>query len=108
VTKSRIVQAVREAKGQQEAQLIDHLKKGEMGERAQELLAGSGWLPEPWRTPSRNLTVSALTHETSSSAPIKSPGEESASSGYERAMADIRRSAEDACAEAEPHAVAAE
>ena len=30
---------------------IDHLKKGEMAERAQELLAGSGWLPEPLRTP---------------------------------------------------------
>ena len=51
VTKARILQAVREAKGEHAAQLIDHLKKGEMAERAQELLAGSGWLPEPLRTP---------------------------------------------------------
>src|SRR5215471_7261675 len=49
VTKARIIQAVREAKGEQAAQLIDHLKKGEMAERAQELLACSGWLPEPLR-----------------------------------------------------------
>jgi ParB family chromosome partitioning protein len=41
VTKARILQAVREARSEQAAQLIDHLKKGEMAERAQELLAGS-------------------------------------------------------------------
>ena len=34
VTKARILQAVREAKGEQAAQLIDHLKKGEMAEKA--------------------------------------------------------------------------
>ena len=51
VTKARILQAVREAKGDTAAQLIEHLKKNEMAERAQELLAGSGWLPEPLRTP---------------------------------------------------------
>ena len=51
VTKARILQAVREAKGEHAAQLIDHLKKGEMAEKAEALLAGSGWLPEPLRTP---------------------------------------------------------
>lgn len=51
VTKARILAAVREAKGEHAAQLIDHLKKGEMAERAEALLAGSGWLPEPLRTP---------------------------------------------------------
>jgi ParB family chromosome partitioning protein len=50
VTKARILQAVREACGEQQAQMIDHLKKGEMAERAQELLTGTGWLPEPLRT----------------------------------------------------------
>ena len=50
VTKARIVQAVREAKGDQAAQAIEPLKKGEMAEQAQDLLAGSGWLPEPLRT----------------------------------------------------------
>ena len=53
------VEAVREAKGEQAAQLIDHLKKGEMAERAQELLAGSGWLPEPLRTPGRAIGATA-------------------------------------------------
>jgi len=51
VTKARILQAVREAKGQQAAQLIDHLKKPEMAKEAERLLAGTGWLPEPLRTP---------------------------------------------------------
>ena len=51
VTKARIVQAVREAKGDQAAQALEPLKKGEMSERAQELLAGTSWLPEPLRTP---------------------------------------------------------
>ena len=55
VTKARILQAVREAKGEQAAQQLDHLKKGDMAERAQELLQGSGWLPEPLRTPNRPL-----------------------------------------------------
>ena len=50
VTKARIVQAVREAKGDQAAQALEPLKKGEMAEKAQELLAGAGWLPEPLRT----------------------------------------------------------
>ena len=59
VTKGRIVQAVREAKGDRPAQLIEHLKKGEMVEKAQALLAGSGWLPEPLRTPGRPVTSPA-------------------------------------------------
>jgi ParB family transcriptional regulator, chromosome partitioning protein len=50
VTKSRILEAVREGKGEREAQLIDHLKKGDMAKEAERLLAGSGWLPEPLRT----------------------------------------------------------
>jgi ParB family chromosome partitioning protein len=49
VTKSRILEAVREAKGEQSAQLIDHLKKGEMAKEAERLLDGTGWLPEPLR-----------------------------------------------------------
>ncbi len=49
VTKPRILEAVREAKGDQSAQLIDHLKKGEMAKEAERLLDGTGWLPEPLR-----------------------------------------------------------
>jgi len=37
---------VREAKGEGTAQLLDHLKKGEMASEAAQLLKGSGWLPE--------------------------------------------------------------
>ena len=51
VTKPRILEAVREAKGEQSAQLIDHLKKAEMAKEAERLLEGTGWLPEPLRTP---------------------------------------------------------
>jgi ParB family chromosome partitioning protein len=49
VTKSRILEAVREAKGEAAAQLIDHLKKGEMAKEAERLLADTRWLPEPLR-----------------------------------------------------------
>lgn len=35
--------------GESAAQLIDHLKMGEMATEAERLLAGSGWLPEPLR-----------------------------------------------------------
>lgn len=49
VTKSRILEAVREAKGEEIAQLIDHLKKPDMAKEAERLLADSGWLPEPLR-----------------------------------------------------------
>ena len=49
MTKPRILEAVREAKGEQAAQLIDHLKKGDMAKEAERLLADSGWLPEPLR-----------------------------------------------------------
>ena len=49
VTKSRILEAVREGVGEGAAQLIDHLKKGNMAREAERLLDGSGWLPEPLR-----------------------------------------------------------
>jgi ParB family chromosome partitioning protein len=42
---------VRGAKGAQSAQLIDHLKKADMAREAERLLEGTGWLPEPLRTP---------------------------------------------------------
>jgi len=49
VTKPRILQAVREAKGVEAAQLIDHLKKADMAKEAERLLDGTGWLPKPLR-----------------------------------------------------------
>ena len=51
VTKSQIVAAVSEAKGETTAELLADLKKKEMAIEAERLLAGTGWLPEPLRTP---------------------------------------------------------
>jgi ParB family chromosome partitioning protein len=49
VTKTRILEAVREARGEGAAQLIDHLKKTEMAKEAERLLEDTRWLPEPLR-----------------------------------------------------------
>jgi ParB family chromosome partitioning protein len=104
VTKARILQAVREAKGEGAAQPIEHLKKGEMAERAQELLTGAGWLPEPLRTPGRPITAPASPAE-SQPEPASA---ESAAPAHETAMADSTPSAEDKPVASEAHAVAAE
>ena len=56
VPKARILEAVREAKGEASAQLIDHLKKPEMAKEAERLVAGTGWLPEPLRTADAEVT----------------------------------------------------
>lgn len=50
VTKAEILAAVREAKGDKEADRIAGFKKPDMIEAAEELLAGTGWLPQPLRT----------------------------------------------------------
>ena len=55
VTKARIAGAVREARGERAAERIAHLKKGDMAKAAEGLLAGTGWLPEPLRTPGHAL-----------------------------------------------------
>ncbi len=75
LTKARILAAVREARGEHAAQPIDHLKKGEMAEKAQELLAGSGWLPEPLRAPGRAMP-SAAEAEPVSAADVAAPTED--------------------------------
>jgi ParB family chromosome partitioning protein len=49
VPKRRILEAVREGKGERSAQLIDHLKKADMAKEAERLLADACWLPEPLR-----------------------------------------------------------
>ncbi|MEZ5785708.1 MAG: ParB/RepB/Spo0J family partition protein [Xanthobacteraceae bacterium] len=55
VTKGRILQAVSEAKGDIAAERIRPLKKAEMVKAAEELLTGTGWLPEPLRTPGQTF-----------------------------------------------------
>lgn len=49
VPKRRIMEAVREGAGERAAQLLEHLKKGDMAKEAERLLAETGWLPEPLR-----------------------------------------------------------
>jgi ParB family chromosome partitioning protein len=61
VTKPRILEAVREAKGESSAQLIDHLKKADMAREAERLLEGTGWLPEPLRL--TDVEIAAATGE---------------------------------------------
>jgi ParB family transcriptional regulator, chromosome partitioning protein len=61
VTKSRIVEAVREALGEEKAQLIDHLKKADMAKEAERLLADTGWLPEPLRSADADAIAAADT-----------------------------------------------
>jgi ParB family chromosome partitioning protein len=119
VTKARILLAVAEAKGQRAADRIEHLKKGEMAEQAQDLLVGTGWIPEPLRTPGRPV-IEALS-DASDGAVIDEPavtsddeadeptGEETAADDGESAMGDPERLGHDDEAEAMfPHAVAAE
>jgi ParB family chromosome partitioning protein len=109
VTKARILGAVREARGHHAAQLIDHLKKGEMAESAQELLAGSGWLPEPLRTPGRSLPepTEIATGETPTSF-AEPTSEKTEAIGCESAMVEEGESAEDDPIAVEAHSIAAE
>ena len=51
VTKQRIIADVTEAKGENFAGMIDHLKKGDMAREAERILDDDAWLPEPLRTP---------------------------------------------------------
>jgi ParB family chromosome partitioning protein len=63
VTKARIAEAVREAMSDEAAERIGALKKPEMAEAAEQLLAGTGWLPPLLRTvapePKASLAVAA-------------------------------------------------
>jgi ParB family chromosome partitioning protein len=60
VTKPRILADVAEARGPQYAEMIGHLKKGDMAREAERLLEETGWLPKPMRTPGDASAVSAI------------------------------------------------
>jgi ParB family chromosome partitioning protein len=64
ITKQQILDTAAEAKGQDTADLLAGLKKKEMAAEAERLLADSGWLPEPLRTPT------ALEPEESEADPL--------------------------------------
>jgi ParB family chromosome partitioning protein len=82
VTKGRILAAVREARGARAAERIAGLKKAEMATAAEELLAGTGWVPEPLRTPGQ--VFAAVEPETEAAAEGEA---ESAAEGGEPAIA---------------------
>lgn len=52
VSKARILEAVTEAKGPPAAEWIENLRKQDMAQQAERMLADTGWLPEPLRTQS--------------------------------------------------------
>src|SRR6185437_13028107 len=93
VTKGRILDAVREAKGESSAQLIDHLKKSEMAKEAERLLEGAGWLPEP-------LRLTAISSPSESTDSAAEPLPEFLSGGDEESTDGVETE--------QPHAVAAE
>ncbi len=97
VTKPRILEAVREAKGEQSAQLIDHLKKGDMAKEAERLLTDTGWLPEPLR---------AANAEPAVDGPLEGDGETGVLPEF-LAGDDDDTAAED-LDEPQPHVIAAE
>ena len=61
ITKAHILAAVREAKGDETAEMIVHLKKADMAAEAERLLQGTRWLPEGLRT--LHLDAPALIEE---------------------------------------------
>ena len=69
VTKSRILEAVREGAGAQAAELIAHLKKVDMAREAERLLDGSGWLPEPLRLDDTDFGSEAVGEDASVELP---------------------------------------
>ena len=92
VTKPRILEAVREAKGEPSVQLIDHLKKADMAREAERLLDGTGWLPEPLRL----MEVGAVEQDSDAEA-----------EALPEFLADDDEAAADADDE-QPHIIAAE
>jgi ParB family chromosome partitioning protein len=102
VIKPRILQAVREGVGEQAAQLIDHLKKGEMAKEAERLLAETGWLPEPLR----------LNDDTEAATPQVGADGEHDGNHYGAALPAFLTEDDDAVTlnanDQEPHSLAAE
>jgi ParB family chromosome partitioning protein len=76
--------------------------------RAEELLAGSAWIPEPLRTPGRAIGTTSLASEDSQTSEGASVGEETALAGYETVMVDPEGPAEDVRILSEHPQVAAE
>ena len=61
VTRTHIIEAVREGAGERAAELIGHLKKADMAKEAERLLADTGWLPEQLRV-AENIDAADVAH----------------------------------------------
>jgi ParB family chromosome partitioning protein len=108
VTKSQVLQAVREAKGEDAAAPLASLKKDEMAEQAARLLVGSGWLPKPLRTPARTGDVEAPIASPAPNALVDAPPAQTAEIGGETAIGPEPRIDDGDEALTAPHQVAAE
>jgi len=95
VPKVRIIEAVREAKGEHSARLIEHLKKADMAREAERLLDGAGWLPDPLRVAQTGMEVDA---------PIGEAGEAEALPDF---LGEDEDDAQLEAEEEQPHAAAA-
>ena len=74
VSKARILEAVTDIKGASSAELIGHLSKLDMAQQAERMLAGSGWLPEPLRTPGiESLSITAGSETAETLPPVSAP-----------------------------------
>ena len=80
-----------------------------MAEQAETLLAGSGWLPEPLRTPGRDVLNSAEAGAIDAAeADADAAVEETAADGGETAVVEDEEVPEDDWVALEAHATAAE
>ena len=115
VTKARIVEAVREARGDAAADRLTGLKKPDMVAAAEVQLAGTGWLPEPLRTPGRSFLPVENEPVASEAGAIQvvdtvltDTVEESAAIDGEQAIDDIDADDETDDVHLPAHAIAAE
>ncbi len=115
VTKARIVEAVRDARGDAAADRLTGMKKPDMVAAAEVQLAGTGWLPEPLRTLGRSFVRAkgeAIVAETGLIEPVGTTADaqidETTAGDGEQAIAEDDAIVDyDDIAQA-PHAIAAE
>jgi ParB family chromosome partitioning protein len=79
-----------------------------MAEKAQELLASSGWLPEPLRTPGRESGSSSAACDSDPTSQAETAIVETAANGDEMAMVETKAVSEDESVANDTPAVAAE
>ncbi|QXQ06894.1 ParB/RepB/Spo0J family partition protein [Sphingosinicellaceae bacterium] len=115
VTKARIVEAVREANGDAAAGRLTGMKKPDMVAAAEVQLDGTGWLPEPLRTPGRFIEKADGEPVVDESAAIEAGDtvstdtvEETAAIDGEQAIDDIDAHDETDDVHLPAHALAAE